>query len=187
MAGFSIEELRGRAAVHPYWYHSFSFDTGETIRGQYDVGADVDGYGFPAVMKGLRVLDVGTASGWFAFYFEQQGADVTAVDVRSDDDLEAYGRWHQPQPPAAISLWIGRRPTTTERRARESPSAWARRKSDAIPHGSAAASRPGQTSFVLPGIACCGAGSDDVQVRSFGKRSSFDSFVRKSQVTFCPV
>jgi hypothetical protein len=36
----------------------------------------------------LRVLDVGTASGWFAFYFEQQGADVTAVDVRSDDDLE---------------------------------------------------------------------------------------------------
>lgn len=92
-------EIGRRAAAHPYWYHSFYFDTGEAIRGYYDMGADVDGYGFPAAMKGLRVLDVGTASGWFAFYFEQQGADVTATDVRSDEDLDAYGRWQKPQPP----------------------------------------------------------------------------------------
>jgi len=94
---WSREDLHRRAAVHPFWYHSFSFDTGETIRGQDDVGADINGYEFPRSMAGLRVLDVGTASGWFVFYFEQQGASVTAVDVRSDDDLQAYGCWQRPQ------------------------------------------------------------------------------------------
>jgi hypothetical protein len=43
------------------------------------------------------------------------------------------------------------------------------------------------TSFTLPGTACCGFGRLPPQESPAGKRSSFDSFVRKSQVTRCPV
>ena len=42
---------------------------------------------------------------------------------------------------------------------------------------------PPQTSLVLPGIAGRGGGSTPSQASSFGNRSSFDSFARKSNVT----
>ena len=91
-------EIVRRAARYPYWYHSFYLSNGAAIRGLYDVGADVAAYGFPTDMSGLNVLDVGMASGWFAFYLERLGASVTAVDVRTDDELDWYGRWQEPSP-----------------------------------------------------------------------------------------
>jgi SAM-dependent methyltransferase len=85
-------EFRARYAEQPYWYHSFYFDNGFAWRGEYDIGRDVAGYAFPEDMSGMSVLDVGTGSGWFAAYFEQQGADVTTVDIRGQCELDWFGR-----------------------------------------------------------------------------------------------
>ena len=78
-------------AAHPEWYHSFYFDNGYEVRGSYDIGRDIDDYGFPDDMRGWRVLDVGCGSGWFSFFFEQRGATVTAIDTRGYADFDVYG------------------------------------------------------------------------------------------------
>jgi len=88
----SPDEFRRACATHDYWYHSFYFDNGYAQRGDYDIGLGVEEYGFPSDMRGMRVLDVGTGSGWFATFFEQRGASVTTVDVRGYGDFDVYGR-----------------------------------------------------------------------------------------------
>lgn len=84
-----------------FWYHSFYFDNGFEIRGDYEIGLDVDTYGFSSDLSGLRVLDIGSASGWFSFFFEQLGAEVTAVDLRSETDMDTFGRFLPPTDVAA--------------------------------------------------------------------------------------
>ena len=81
---------------HDFWYHSYYFDNGYTIRGDYDIGRDVLGYGFPLDMHEMTVLDVGVGSGWFSFWFEQCGATVTATDVRGYTDFDVFGRPEHP-------------------------------------------------------------------------------------------
>jgi SAM-dependent methyltransferase len=76
---------------HDLWYHSFYFDNGYRVRGAYDLGRDIGAYPFPP-LAGLRVLDVGPASGWFSFWFEQHGAEVTALDVAARADLDFYAK-----------------------------------------------------------------------------------------------
>jgi len=85
-------EFDRRCDEHDFWYHSFYFDNGFSRRGDYDIGRDVEDYGFPADMTGMSVLDVGTGSGWFATYFEQRGASVTTVDARGYCDFDVFGR-----------------------------------------------------------------------------------------------
>jgi 2-polyprenyl-3-methyl-5-hydroxy-6-metoxy-1,4-benzoquinol methylase len=87
------------------WYHSYYFDNGYEVRGDYDIGSDIQDYGFPKSMNGMKVLDIGTAAGWFAFYFEQQGAEVTAIDARGRDDYDLYGKFEYPTPESS-----GRKP-----------------------------------------------------------------------------
>jgi SAM-dependent methyltransferase len=89
-------EFAARCAKHDYWYHSFYFDNGFVQRGDYDIGLNIDEYGFPTDVRGMSVLDVGTGSGWFATYFEQRGAAVTTVDVRGYCDFDVYGRAENP-------------------------------------------------------------------------------------------
>ena len=79
------------------WYHSYYFDNGFQIRGDYNIGADVHDYGFPQSMKGMRVLDLGTGGGWFALYFASLGAEVYTVDARGYCDFDVYGRHFYPQ------------------------------------------------------------------------------------------
>lgn len=86
------EEFDQRCGELDWWYHSYYFDNGFGVRGDYDIGADVAAYGFPQSMKGWNVLDVGAGAGWFSFYFEQLGAKVTAVDARGYEDFDVYGR-----------------------------------------------------------------------------------------------
>ena len=88
----SAREFEARCRALSWWYHSYYFDNGLSVRGDYDIGADVADYGFPESMKGLRVLDIGTGAGWFAFYFEQLGAEVVTVDARGYCDFDVYGR-----------------------------------------------------------------------------------------------
>ncbi len=83
--------LAACAAHDGEWYHSFYFDNGYIWRGSYDIGRDIDDYGFPDDMSGWRVLDVGCGSGWFSFFFEQRGATVAATDTGSYADFDVYG------------------------------------------------------------------------------------------------
>lgn len=85
-------EFEGLCSECPYWYHSFYFDNGFVQPGDYDIGCDIESYGFPRDMSGMSVLDVGTGSGWFALYFEQLGASVTTLDVRGSCDHDVFGR-----------------------------------------------------------------------------------------------
>lgn len=85
-----------RCAGLQWWYHSYYFENGFSVRGDYDIGADIADYGFPDSMKGMRVLDIGTGAGWFAHYFEQQGAEVFTVDARGYSDFDVYGRAEYP-------------------------------------------------------------------------------------------
>ncbi len=86
------EEFASRCGGNPWWYHSYYFDNGFTVRGDYDIGAHIGDYGFPLSLEGLQVLDIGTGGGWFAFYFEQLGAEVVTVDARGYCDFDVYGR-----------------------------------------------------------------------------------------------
>ncbi len=68
---------------HYYWYHTVDLGDGLVTPGDYDYRDDLAAFGFPDDMTGMRVLDVGTATGFFAFEFERRGANVTAVDLAS--------------------------------------------------------------------------------------------------------
>jgi SAM-dependent methyltransferase len=94
------DEFNRRCAAHRPWYHSYYFDNGYQVRGDYDIGADIDDYGFPPSMSGMHVLDLGTGAGWFAMYFEQLGAEVWTVDARGYPDFDVYGRHDYPGVPS---------------------------------------------------------------------------------------
>lgn len=64
------------------WYHTIELGNGLVTKGVYDHRPVIDLFGIPKSLKGMRVLDVGTADGYFAFEMERRGADkVVAVDV----------------------------------------------------------------------------------------------------------
>lgn len=89
-------EFQARCLTQKHWYHSYYFDNGYEVRGDYNIGADISDYGFPGSMSGLRVLDLGTGGGWFSFYFEQLGAEVVTVDARGYCDFDVYSRYYYP-------------------------------------------------------------------------------------------
>jgi SAM-dependent methyltransferase len=84
----------------PFWFHTFALNRAEGI---YTPGAALDHrYRLPALpddFSGLRVLDVGTFDGFYAFVAEDRGADrVLAIDneqyvhwVQSRWDIELEG------------------------------------------------------------------------------------------------
>lgn len=97
-----------------HFYHSFDLNNGTRIRGDYDMARSLSSYPFPRDMAGLRVLDIGPASGWFSFYFESLGADVTVVETRGYGDFDRAGfyNYEDPQsPPDRIHngqpIWYG--------------------------------------------------------------------------------
>ena len=74
-----------------YWYHTVDLPTlGVTTPGIYDYRTTVSAFQFPMDMTGLSVLDVGSATGFFAFEFEKRGADVLCADLASLEDLDRF-------------------------------------------------------------------------------------------------
>ena len=72
------------------WYHSIDLGHGMVTPGEFDHRPLLDRYCLPERLDGLRVLDVGTWDGFWAFEFERRGAaEVVATDIarRSDVDL----------------------------------------------------------------------------------------------------
>jgi tRNA (mo5U34)-methyltransferase len=88
-AGTEVAELVARA-TRIRWYHTIELAPGVATPGFVDHRRQVDFYGLPDSLGGLRCLDVATWDGFWAFEMERRGAaEVVAVDVdrRSDADV----------------------------------------------------------------------------------------------------
>lgn len=84
------DRIKETAAAY-YWYHCIDLGQGVLTDGDYDMNPLLDHYAFPRQMAGLSVLDVGRASGFFSFEFEQRGAAVTATELGSYFDWDFVG------------------------------------------------------------------------------------------------
>ena len=73
-----------------YWYHTIDLGHGLVTPGMYDYRETIASFGFPADMCGMTVLDVGSATGFFAFEFERRGARVVSVELPSLRDLDRF-------------------------------------------------------------------------------------------------
>jgi tRNA (mo5U34)-methyltransferase len=74
------------------WYHAIDLGDGDWTNGQFDMRRFVQNYRFPENLAGMRVLDVGRSSGWFAFEFERRGAaEVVATELPLDSTKDYVG------------------------------------------------------------------------------------------------
>jgi len=77
-----LADLERRVAANHDWYHTIELAPGVQTPGWVDVRPVVARVPIPASLAGLRVLDVGTWDGFWAFEMERRGAaEVHAVDV----------------------------------------------------------------------------------------------------------
>lgn len=103
IARASRAELLALIGKHE-WYHRL--DLGEVATpGAFDIGKVIDRYGFPASMAGLRVLDVGRSSGYFAFEFERRGAEVVATELPPSGSKDFVGGAFTGE---LLSAWVRR-------------------------------------------------------------------------------
>ncbi len=70
------------------WYHTLELGPGLVTEGWFDLRPYVGEYGLPERMDGMRVLDIGTWDGFWAFEMERRGADVAAIDLPALGDAE---------------------------------------------------------------------------------------------------
>ncbi len=73
-----------------YWYHTVALPHGLITPGLYDFRHSLPAFGFPDDMRGSRVLDIGSATGFFAFEFEKRGARVISVELPSLAALDRF-------------------------------------------------------------------------------------------------
>lgn len=73
-----------------YWYHTVDLPNGLTTPGLYDFRGTFPCFHFPEDMRGLSVLDIGSATGFFAFEFERRGAKVVSVELPSLYALDRF-------------------------------------------------------------------------------------------------
>jgi SAM-dependent methyltransferase len=64
-----------------YFYHTMHVPGYGLIAGEWDLRDGVDDYLGHEAVRGRRVLEVGTASGFVCFEMERRGADVVAYDL----------------------------------------------------------------------------------------------------------
>jgi tRNA (mo5U34)-methyltransferase len=88
----------GSAVRELGWYHTIEVAPGVVTEGWFDLRPVVHHYGLPERMDGLRALDVGTWDGFWAFEMERRGAEVVALDLDDERDLD----WPPRRRPAAF-------------------------------------------------------------------------------------
>jgi tRNA (mo5U34)-methyltransferase len=70
------------------WYHTLELAPGHVTEGYFDLRDMTARYGLPERMDGMRALDVGTWDGFWAFEMERRGAEVVALDLDDERDLD---------------------------------------------------------------------------------------------------
>jgi tRNA (mo5U34)-methyltransferase len=71
------------------WYHTLELAPGVVTQGWFDLRPYVGRYGLPESLAGMRVLDVGTWDGFWAFELERRGAaEVVALDLDDERELD---------------------------------------------------------------------------------------------------
>jgi tRNA (mo5U34)-methyltransferase len=71
------------------WYHTLELAPGIVTPGMFDLRPHVGRYGLPDRLDGMRVLDVGTWDGFWAFEMERRGAaEVVALDLDDERELD---------------------------------------------------------------------------------------------------
>ena len=81
-----MEDLLAQARANR-WYHTLELP-GHTTTGIFDLRGSIPHYGLPADLTGKRALEVGTWDGFWAFELERRGAQVTAIDLDDEADLD---------------------------------------------------------------------------------------------------
>jgi SAM-dependent methyltransferase len=86
-----------------YFYHSTELPQYGLINGEWDLRRGIERYLGSFDFRDKRVLDVGTASGFLAFWMERQGAEVIGYDLseKYNWDRVPYGGGIGPQESAA--------------------------------------------------------------------------------------
>lgn len=77
------EQIRSVIAGVKFWYHQIKLAPGITTPGvnfSSKVLENLDALGLPKNAQSLRVLDIGSRDGYFAFEMERRGAQVVAID-----------------------------------------------------------------------------------------------------------
>lgn len=69
------------------WYHTIELKPGYFTKGRYDWRPYLKQFDF-GDLDGKTVLDIGCGNGFFSFYFEKLGAQVTALDIPSQKDRD---------------------------------------------------------------------------------------------------
>lgn len=95
------EQVAGRS-----WYHTLDLGDGLVTNGWFDLRPHVDRYGLPERMDGMRVLDIGTWDGFWAFEMERRGAQVVALDVDHEREYDWPPR-RRPKKLAALDRGAG--------------------------------------------------------------------------------
>lgn len=80
------------------WYHTLELP-GFTTEGIFDLRPYVDRYRIPERLDGLRALEIGTWDGFWAFELERRGAEVVALDLDDERELD----WPPRRRPAEYS------------------------------------------------------------------------------------
>src|SRR3954447_23360590 len=70
------------------WYHALELAPGRVTEGLFDLRPYVGRYGLPERLDGMRALEVGTWDGFWAFELERRGAEVVALDLDDERDLD---------------------------------------------------------------------------------------------------
>jgi hypothetical protein len=87
-----------------YFYHTMDIPGYGHVEGEWDLREGIHDYLGRVNLRGKRVLELGTASGFVCFSMERQGAEVIAYDLSEDQawDIVPYSRW---QTEDFLSAW----------------------------------------------------------------------------------
>jgi tRNA (mo5U34)-methyltransferase len=90
-----------RAIPEIAWYHTLDLPGGVVTPGLVDCRGVRDRIAVPERLDGVRVLEIGTWDGFWAFELERRGADVVALDLDWEQDLDWPPRTRLPAHDAA--------------------------------------------------------------------------------------